>query len=95
MDSLTLIVALCAVMWYIIDNLKENLWSGYAYSNYVTIGVSAVCSFALAFGYKLDLIHALGIIPEASILGQILTAFTMMGGSALVSEIIEMFRNKI
>ena len=95
MDSLTLIVALCAVMWYIIDNLKESLWGGHVYSNYITIGVSAVCSFALTFGYKLDLICALGIIPEASILGQILTAFTMMGGSALVSEIIEMFRNKI
>ena len=95
MDSITLILAMCTVMWYVIDNLKENLWAGLAYSNYITIAVSAVGSFILSFGYNLDLIHALGLIAEVSVLGQVLTAFSMMGGSALVSEIVEMFRNKI
>lgn len=95
MDSITLILAMCTVMWYVIDNLKENLWGGLAYSNYITIAASAVGSFILSFGYNLDLIHALGLMAEVSVLGQVLTAFSMMGGSALVSEIIEMFRNKI
>ena len=95
MDSLTLIVVLCTVMWYVIDNLKDNIWGGLAYSNYITIGASAIGSFALSFGYSLDLLNALGLVPQVSPLGQIITALTMMGGSALVSEVVEKLRAKI
>ena len=95
MNSLTLIMVLCTVMWYLIDNLKESIWGGTAYSNYITIGVSAVGSFALSFGYGLDLLNALNLAPQVSPLGQVITALTMMGGSALVSEIIEKLRDKI
>ena len=94
MDSLTLIMSMCTVMWYLIDNLKENVWGHLVYSNYITIAVSAVGSFILSFGYHLDLINALGYMTEVTVLGQALTALAMMGGSALVSEIIEMFRIK-
>lgn len=92
MDSLTLILAMCTIMWYLIDNLKENIWGNFEYSNYVTIAVSAVGSFVLCFSYHLDLIYALGLVAELSVLGQVITALVMMGGSALVSEIVEMFR---
>ena len=95
MDSLTLILVMCTVMWYLIDNLKENIWGDLAYSRYITIAVSAIGSFVLSFGYNLDLFNALGLMPETSVLGQVITALSMMGGSALVSEIVEMFRNKI
>jgi hypothetical protein len=95
MDSLTLILTMCTVLWYVIDNLKENIWGGLAYSNYITIIVAAVGSFALSFGYNLDLLCAIGLINELSVLGKIITALAMMGGSALVSEIVEMFRKKI
>jgi len=95
MDSLTLILVMCTVMWYVIDNLKDNIWGGLAYSNYITIGVSAVGSFALSFGYSLDLLNALGLVPQVSPLGQIITALAMMGGSALVSEVVEKLRVKI
>lgn len=95
MNNLTLIMVLCTVMWYLIDNLKDNIWGGLAYSNYITIGVSAIGSFALSFGYKLDLLNALGLVPQISPLGQIITALAMMGGSALVSEIVEKLRSKI
>lgn len=95
MDSLTLIMILCTVMWYVIDNLKDNIWGGLVYSNYITIGVSAIGSFALSFGYSLDLLNALGLVPQVSPLGQVITALTMMGGSALVSEIVEKLRAKI
>lgn len=94
MDSLTLILVLCSGMWYVIDNLKENIWGGLAYSNYITIAVAAIASFALSFGYNLDLIFALGLAAEAGVLGHCITALVMMGGSALVSEIVEMFRAK-
>lgn len=92
MDSLTLILAMCTIMWYLIDNLKENIWGNFEYSNYITIAVSAVGSFVLCFSYHLDMIYALGLVAELSVLGQVITALVMMGGSALVSEIVEMFR---
>lgn len=95
MNSLTMILAFSTIMWYVIDNLKENIWGGVSYSRYITIAVSALCSFALAFCYKLDLIYALNLAQEISVLGHSVTALAMMGGSALVSEIIEMFRAKI
>lgn len=95
MDSLTLIVSMCAIMWYLIDNLKENIWGGLPYSRYITIAVAAVGSLAISFGLHLDLVNALGLVDEVTVVGQVITALSMMGGSALVSEVIEMFRRKI
>ena len=95
MDSLTLILVMCAIMWQIIDNLKENIWGGFAYSNYITIIVSAITSFALSFGYNLDLPYALNLVAQVSFLGKCITALSMMGGSALISEIVEKLRIKI
>jgi hypothetical protein len=92
MDSLTLIMSMCTVMWYLIDNLKENIWGHLTYSNYITIAVSAVGSLVLSFSYDLDLMNALGIMTNVSVMGQFLTALAMMGGSAMVSEIVEKFR---
>lgn len=92
MNSLTLIVSMCGIMWYLIDNLKENIWGHLLYSNYITIAVSAVGSLALSFSYNLDLVNALGIMPEVTTMGQFLTALAMMGGSAMVSEVVEKFR---
>jgi hypothetical protein len=92
MNSLTLIVTMCGIMWYLIDNLKENIWGHLLYSNYITIAVSAVGSLALSFSYDLDLVNALGIMPEVTTTGQFLTALAMMGGSAMVSEVVEKFR---
>lgn len=95
MNSLTLIMAACTLMWYIVDNLKANIWSGSVNSRYYTIGAAAICAFALAFGYELDLVCALGFVANPSALGHCATALMMMGGSALVSEFVEMFRAKI
>lgn len=92
MNSLTLIITMCGIMWYLIDNLKENIWGHLLYSNYITIAVSAVGSLALSFSYDLDLVNALGIMPEVTTMGQFLTALAMMGGSAMVSEVVEKFR---
>lgn len=74
-------------MWYIIDRFKP-LWESWKYGKYVTIGVSAVFAFTLAFWYGLDVMLALEVVPEASLLGTILTGFIFMGGSSAVSELI-------
>ena len=60
----------------------------WAYGKYVTIAVSAVFAFALSFGYGLDIMAALGVVTAPSVLGTVLTALTLMGGSSAVSELI-------
>ncbi len=97
MEMLQIIIVVSIVMWYIIDRFKP-LWEGWQYGKYVTIAVSAVFAFALAFGYRLDLMNALGVAPVGStagnsILGTVLTALTLMGGSSAVSELIAKIKN--
>ena len=94
MSMIAIILALASMMWYIIDNLKDKLWAGKPYSSYITIAVSALGSFALVFGYGLDIIHALGFVQNVTVIGEIVTALAMMAGSAVVSEIVELFRAK-
>lgn len=97
MEMLQIIIVVSIVMWYIIDRFKP-LWEDWQYGKYVTIAVSAVFAFALAFGYRLDLMNALGVAPVGStagnsILGTVLTALTLMGGSSAVSELIARIKN--
>ena len=92
MEMLQIIIVVSIVMWYIIDRFKP-LWEDWQYGKYVTIAVSAVFAFALSSGYRLDLMNALGVAPVGStagnsILGTVLTALTLMGGSSAVSELI-------
>ena len=94
MSMIAIILALSAIMWYIIDNLKDKIWGGKSYSSYITIAVSAIIAFGLAFGYGLDIIYALGLAEIVTIFGKVLTALAMMSGSAAVSELIELFRAK-
>jgi hypothetical protein len=94
MSMITIILALSAIMWYVIDNLKEKIWGGKEYSSYVTIAVSAIAAFALSFGYGLDIIYALSFSDVVTVLGKVITALAMMSGSAVVSELVELFRAK-
>ena len=87
-DMLQIIIVVSIIMWYIIDRFKP-LWEGWQYGKYVTIFVSALFAFALSFGYGLDILAALGVIADAGILGTVLTALTLMGGSSAVAELIE------
>lgn len=88
MEMLQIIIVVSIIMWYIIDRFKP-LWEGWMYGKYLTIALSAVFAFALAFGYKLDIMAALGVVADASVLGTVLTGLTLMGGSSAVSELIE------
>ena len=92
MDMLFLVGAMSVIIWYIIDRLKE-LWVNVPYSKYITIGISAILSFACAFCFSLDILVGLGLIAEVSIMGQILTALVFMGGSSAVSELIGLVKN--
>ena len=92
MNMLFLVGAMSVIIWYIVDRLKE-LWVNVPYSKYITIGISAILSFACAFCFSLDILVGLGLIAEVSIMGQILTALVFMGGSSAVSELIGLVKN--
>jgi hypothetical protein len=88
MEMLTLIISLSIIMWYIIDRFKE-MWEGTKYGKYITMAVSAVFAFAISFGFGVDIILALGLVQDGSVIGTVITALALMSGSSAVSEIIE------
>ena len=88
MEMLTLIIAMSAIMWYLIDRFKP-LWSELSFGKYITIAVSAAFAFGLTFAFGLDLVFACGLFAEMTIAGQILTGLVLMSGSSAVAEIIE------
>lgn len=93
MEMMQVIIMLSIVMWYIIDRFKP-MWEGVKYGKYITIAVSALFAFALSFTYHLDLLVALGAIEQAGVLGTIITALTLMGGSSAVSELIGLVKKQ-
>lgn len=87
MDSLTLILALSAIIWYCIDRVKV-MWANVPYGKYITTAMAGLLGAAAVFGYHLDLIQALGVVNEVTIIGQVVTVLGLMGGSSAISEII-------
>ena len=88
MEMLTLIIAMSAIMWYLVDRFKP-LWSELSFCKYITIAVSALFAFGLTFAFGLDLVFACGLFAEITVAGQILTGLVLMSGSSAVAEIIE------
>ena len=93
MDSLMIIVALSAVIWYVIDRIKEA-WSSLSWGKWLTVVLSAILSAACVFCFDMDLIAALGLTEASSIMGQILTVLVLMSGSSGVSEVIQRVRGE-
>ena len=87
MEMLTLIVALSAVLWYVVDRFKTG-WDALPYGKWITVIVAGIGSFGLVFSFGLDLIFACGLVDSVSMAGQILTGFVLMSGSSAISEII-------
>lgn len=86
--NLTLLLALSATMWYLINRGKEEIWGALSFSKWITIGVSAIFAFALTFFFGLDVLACCDL-TEVTIAGEIITAFTLMSGSSAISEVIE------
>ena len=85
---LEIILLVSTVMWYIIDRLKV-MWADLTYGKWITVGVSAVFAFVLAFFYHLDFMAAVGVTEAPTVIGTILTGFIFMGGSSALSELIK------
>lgn len=87
MESLTLIIALSAVLWYCIDRFKP-MWESLSWGKYLTMLVAAAGAFSVVFSFNLDLIAALNLVADITIAGKILTGLVLMSGSSAISEII-------
>lgn len=87
MEMLTLIIALSAVLWYVIDR-AHPLWENLSYGKWITLVIAGIGSFGLVFSFGLDLIFACGLVDSVSMAGQILTGFVLMSGSSAISEVI-------
>lgn len=55
MTSITLILALSAIIWYVVDRFKP-IWEGLAWGKYITTAIAGAMAAAAVFGYGLDLI---------------------------------------
>lgn len=87
MNSITLIMALSAIIWYVIDRTKP-MWSEKSWGKYLTTATAGVLGAAVVFGYNLDIVCAMGMASEVSIIGQVITVLSLMCGSSAISEII-------
>ena len=87
MNSITLIIALSAIIWYILDRIKP-LWSDKSWGKYVTTFSAGVLGSAVVFGYGLDVVCAMGMATEMTFVGQVITVLALMCGSSAISEII-------
>ena len=85
---LEIIVLVSIVMWYIIDRAKP-MWENLTYGQWITVGVSAVLGFCLAFFYNLDFMAAIGVSENVTVIGNIMTGLLFMGGSSALSELIK------
>ena len=87
MSSIALILALSAIIWYCVDRIKP-MWSNKPWGKYITTAVAWVLGAAITFGYNLDLICAIGLSDDMTIIGKIITILAFMCGSSAISEII-------
>ena len=87
MEMIGLIIALSAIMWYIIDRAKP-LWAEVSFAKYITIAVSAIFGFGLTFSFGMDIIFASGLFGVITPAGQIMTGLVLMSGSSAVAEVI-------
>ena len=93
MEMLYLILALSAVLWFLVDRFKP-LWEGLSFGKYITLLVAGIGAFALVFSFNLDLILACGLVEATTIAGKIITGLVLMSGSSAVAEIIERVKGK-
>lgn len=93
MEMLSLILALSAVLWFLVDRFKP-LWEGLSFGKYITLLVAGIGAFALVFSFNLDLILACDLVEATTIAGKIMTGLVLMSGSSAVAEIIERVKGK-
>lgn len=86
------ILSFSLIIWILIDRFK-GLWQGRKYSSIFTSLIALLLGLAVAFLYRLDIVVALELADEQTILGYIFTGLAIMGGSSCINEILEKIAN--
>ncbi len=94
MDLIALILALSAILWYLIERGKTSLWGVFSFGKWITIACAAVGGFVLAFCFQLDILFACGLIEQPTFIGTVLTALTLMSGSSGISEVMNFLKKR-
>lgn len=76
------------IIWILVDRFKK-IWEDSPYKSYITSAVALAFGIAVTFCYDLDLLFELQLVDYISIIGKIMTAIALMGGSSCINEILE------
>lgn len=92
-EMLTLLFVLSTIIWFVIDRVKP-FWSGLSFGKYVTIVVAAVLGAVVVFTYGIDILVALAVTNQVTIVGEILSTLVIMSGSSALSELLALIKTK-
>ena len=92
-EMLTLLFVLSTIIWFVIDRVKP-FWSGLSFGKYVTIAVAAVLGAVVVFTYGIDILVALAVTKQVTIVGEILSTLVIMSGSSALSELLALIKTK-
>lgn len=88
MNEMTTIIILSTILWLIVDWLKP-LWEKVNGAKYITMALALVGSVAITFTFKLDLLLAIGVSDQYTVIGAVFAALSMTAGSGMLNEIIK------
>lgn len=88
MNEITTILLLSTIMWLLIDWLKP-LWEKAKAAKYITMAVAFVGSVGMTLTFHLDLLVAVGIAQNTTVMGGVFAALAMTAGSGLINEIVK------
>ena len=92
-EMLTLLFVLSTIIWFVIDRVKP-FWSGLSWGKYVTIVVAAVLGAVVVFTYGIDILVAIAVTNQVTIVGEILSTLVIMSGSSALSELLALIKTK-
>ena len=92
-EMLTLLFVLSTIIWFVIDRVKP-FWSSLSWGKYVTIAVAAVLGAVVVFTYGIDILVALAVTNQVTIVGEILSTLVIMSGSSALSELLALIKTK-
>lgn len=92
MNSIQFILVTSTILWLLVDWVKP-MWENLTISRYLTMGIAAVGAVALVITFDLDLLVALNLTEQMSVVGKVFAAMAMTAGSGLINEIIKAISN--
>jgi hypothetical protein len=91
MDTLTYVLTLSTVMWYVIDRVKK-LWADLSWGRWITVALAIIAGMGISFGLNIDVLFSLGVLETAGVVGKIVTGLALASGASGISELIAFFK---